>query len=377
MREQSQLAVEEADGIIFMLDKATGWTPQDQAIFTFLRRSKKPVYFAVNKIDSPKHEADVAEFYESGVEEIHSISAEHGIGIQSLLEAISNDFPDISENDVSKKDDDMISDAIVGRPNAGKSSLANQFLGKAKQIVHDEPGTTRDPVDNFCKFHGQTLRLIDTAGIRKKGRVSLLIDKYSMIAALKSIERSDVVLLVVDASQGIVEQDARIAGHIIDRGKALVLVINKWDLLEKDSKTLGKMKQEILDKMKFLEFAPMVFVSAKSGQRVPSIMEKVNEVYAQYTKRIQTSDLNKIMQTITSRHTPPANKGRKTKIFYSTQVSTRPPSFVITSNSPKSINLSYKRYVSAQFRYFFGFEGTPIRIMWRDKSTTNPFQDKK
>ncbi|MBU3917480.1 ribosome biogenesis GTPase Der, partial [bacterium] len=197
----------------------------------------------------------------------------------------------------------------------------------------------------------------------------------SMIAALKSIERSDVVLLVVDANQGVVEQDARIAGHIIDRGKALILVINKWDLLEKDDKTLSKMKEEIYDKMKFLEFVPMVFVSAKSGQRVPSILEKVNTVYEQYSKRIQTSDLNKIMQSITSRHTPPANQGKKTKIFYATQVSTRPPSFVITSNSPNSINLSYKRYITAQFRYFFGFEGTPIHIMWRDNAKNNPFKD--
>ncbi len=369
MKEQSQLAVEEADGIIFLLDKYSGWTPQDKSIYDFLRRSDKPIYFTVNKIDNPKHELEVAEFYESGSPEIFSISAEHSTGIQNLLESITLDFPEISDkNRTAEIKDDITSVAIVGRPNAGKSSLVNHFIGHNKQIVHEEPGTTRDPVDNLCQHFGETFRLIDTAGIRKKGRVSLLIDKYSMIAALKSIERSDVVLLVIDAVQGVVEQDAKIAGYILDRGKALIIVVNKWDLIEKDNKTLEKMKREIRDKLRFLDFAPMIFVSAKSGQRVTKILEEVKKVYKEYSKRIQTSDLNKVMQSITSRHTPPAKAGKATKIFYSTQVSIQPPSFVITTNSLKSINLSYRRYVISQFRYFFGFEGTPLNIIWRDKS---------
>ncbi len=369
MKEQSQLAIEEADGIIFLLDKNTGWTHQDQEIYDYLRRSEKPIYFSVNKVDNIKHEPEIAEFYESGSAQIFSISAEHGLGISSLLEAIADDFPDISAHtEKAKEEIDFVSVAIVGRPNAGKSSLANQFLGKTKQIVHDEPGTTRDPVDNFCKFHGQTFRLIDTAGIRKKSRVSLIIDKYSMIAALKSIERADVVLLLIDATQGVVEQDARIAGHILERGRSLIIIVNKWDLVEKDSNTMDKMKREVHNRMKFLDFAPILFVSAKSGQRVPTILDKVNQVFKEYSKRIQTSDLNRIVQTITARHTPPMAGRRKTKIFYSTQVSIRPPSFIITSNSPKSINLSYQRFIVGQFRYFFGFEGTPIRIFWRDKN---------
>lgn len=370
MKEQSQLAVEEADGIIFLLDKYTGWTPQDQSIYNYLRRSKKPVYFCVNKIDSPEHEQETAEFYESGCSEIFSVSAEHGLGIRTLLEQLEDDFPEIKKKE-DKKKDSITSIAIVGRPNAGKSSLVNKFLGQTKQIVHDEPGTTRDPVDNFCRYYGKTFRLIDTAGIRKKGRVSYLIDRYSMVAALKSMERSDVVLHLIDASQGVVEQDAKITGYALERGKAIILIVNKWDLIEKDDKTLDTMREEIRDKLRFLDFAPILFVSALTGQRIGKIMETVQEVYSEYTKRIQTADLNRIVQTLSERHTPPAVRGKRTKIFYATQVSTRPPTFIITTNNPKAINSSYRRYVASQFRYYFGFTGTPIRILWRDKSKKN------
>ncbi|MCP4750344.1 MAG: ribosome biogenesis GTPase Der [Proteobacteria bacterium] len=369
MKEQSQLAVEEADGIVFLLDGRSGWTPQDQGIYDYLRRSEKPLYFTINKIDGDKQEQGTAEFYESGTSEIFPVSAEHGRGVTGLLEAMARDFPEISDNSKTDDgDDSIIAVSIVGRPNAGKSSLVNHFLGKTKQIVHEKPGTTRDPVDNYCKYHGQSIRLIDTAGIRRKSRVSLVVDKYSMIAALKSIERSDVVLLTIDATEGVVEQDARIAGYIVERGKSLVLVINKWDLVIKDNQTMDTMKQEIRDKLKFVDFAPMVFVSAKTGQRIPTILEKVLQVYREYSKRVQTSDLNNILQSIVARHTPPLTGRKVTKFYYTTQVATRPPSFIITSNFPDSINLSYRRFVTSQFRYFFGFEGTPIRIFWRDKS---------
>ena len=369
MREQSQLAVEEADGIFFITEKDSGWTPQDQGIFDFLRRSQKPVYFAVNKIDSDKHEASLAEFYESGHGDIYPVSAAHGRGIQELLESVAADFPEISKaTDETDSDSAIISIAIVGRPNAGKSSLLNQFIGENKQIVHESPGTTRDPVDHIYKYHGQTFRLIDTAGIRKKSRVSLVLDKYSMVAALKSIERANIVLLVIDATEGIVEQDARIASHIIERGKALMLIVNKWDLVEKDSKTMDRAKADLQDKLSFVSFAPSLFISAKTGQRVHKIMEKVLEIQKQYQKRIQTSDLNQILQSILARHQPPSVGRKRVKLYYATQVATRPPTFIVTSNSPRLIRDSYHRFLMSQFRHFFGFEGTPIRIFWRDKN---------
>jgi len=376
MREQSQLAVEEADGIIFMTDKSSGWTPQDQGIFEYLRRSQKPVYFTVNKMDSDKHEASKAEFYESGVSEIFAISSAHGRGIKELLQAVALDFPDISDrSDDAVSDDEMMSIAIVGRPNAGKSSLVNQFIGENKQIVHESPGTTRDPVDHFYKYHGHTFRLIDTAGIRKKSRVSFVIDKYSMVAALKSIERANLVLLVIDATEGVVDQDARIASHIVERGKALILIVNKWDLIDKDSNTMKKTRESLDEKLAFVSFAPSLFVSAKTGQRIHTIMEKVLQIQDEYQKRIQTSDLNQILQSILARHQPPSVGRKRVKLFYSTQVATRPPTFIVTSNHPQSIRKSYHRFLMSQFRHFFGFEGTPIRIFWRDKNKSKLKED--
>lgn len=367
MLNQSQLAVEEADGVIFLLDKNDGWTNNDRDIYAFLRKSQKPIYFAVNKIDDHIHEAALAEFYESGVETIFPISSAHGNGISTLLERIAQDFA-ITGN-AEEEEEDIISLAVIGQPNVGKSSLVNYFLGKDKQIVHDEPGTTRDPVDSICRHHGKVFRLIDTAGIRRKSRVKNLPEKYSMVGSIKSIERSDVVLLVVDSTQGLVQQDAHIGGYIIDRGKAVVIVINKWDLIEKDSSTLVKMREEIRDKLKFLHFCPIVFVSALTGKRVPTILDTVLKVFQEYQKRIQTADVNKIVGEIISRHTPPRKGGRETKIYYSTQVSTKPPKFVLTTNAPEAINFSYHRFVENRLRHHFGFEGTPIKILWKKKDT--------
>ena len=375
MKEQSRLAVEEADGIIFLLDKYLGWTPQDQDIYNYLRRSKKPIYFTVNKIDNQKHLDEISEFYESGAERIFPISGEHNRGINTLLEAMGEDFEEIRSENEAKKADDILSIAIVGRQNAGKSSIVNHLLGETKQLVDNAPGTTRDPVDNFCKHYGQTFRLIDTAGIKRKSRVSLIIDKYSIIAAIKSIERADVVLLIIDATEVVVEQDARIAGYVLERGKSMIIVVNKWDLVKKDSKTLGRIRGKIKDQLSFVSYAPIIFVSAKTGQRVSTILEKVKTVYQQYSKRIRTADINRIVQTIVSRHTPPSRGHRKTKIFYAAQVAVCPPSFAIMTNNPDGINLSYQRVVTNQFRHYFGFTGTPIKIFWREKSKKSPIEE--
>lgn len=371
MREQAHLAIEEADGIIFFTDRTLGWTLKDSQVLDILRRSEKPLYFVVNKVDSPNHEVDLPEFYESGVEKLFAISAAHGRGVSDLLEEMAKDFPTIIEEDSNTPEKEQISIAIVGRPNAGKSSLTNALLGETKQIVDSTPGTTRDSVDSFCKYHGKKLKIIDTAGIRQKSRVSYRVDQYSMVAAIKSIERCDVVLLVIDATEGVVEQDARIAGYVLDRGKSIIIIYNKWDLVSKDNKTLEKTKQEIRDQLAFLSFAPILFISAQTGKRVSNIFDQVMETYAQYTKRIQTSDLNQILQSIILRHSPPSKGKRRTKLYYTAQVSSAPPSFIITSNNPAAINTSYQRFMNNQFRHFFGFEGTPIRIFWRDKKQSN------
>lgn len=376
MRRQSQLAVEEADGIIFLLDRIDGWTHQDEGIYDFLRQSGKPIYFTVNKVDDSLHESGSMEFYESGAAEVLFLSSSHGRGMDDLLARMADDFPEIQKEEEKDEDDSRISVAIVGRPNVGKSSITNCFLGSEKQIVHDMPGTTRDPIDNFCRFGEKEFRLIDTAGIKRKARVSQTVDKYSMIGAIKVLERADVGLLVIDATQGVVDQDARIAGYILERGRSIIIVVNKWDLVKKDNKTVKETTQLIYDKLPFLSFAPIVFVSAKTGKRIPAILEKTLEVYDQYNKRIQTSDLNRVLQVITARHTPPSKGSSRTKILYSTQVKTKPPSFIITSNHPKNINLSYQRFITNQFRHYFGFEGTPIRIFWRDKNKNDDQRSK-
>ena len=367
MVAQSKMAIEDADGIIFLLDRIDGWTNEDQEIFDMLRKTQKPVFLAVNKVDDPIHESGLGEFYESGASEIFPISSAHGRGIQTLLESIAIQLP-IKETH-EEKESDIISLGIIGQPNVGKSSLVNSFLGEEKQIVHDAPGTTRDPVDSYCRYHGQEFRLIDTAGIRRKSRVSFLPEKFSMVGSLKSIENSDVVLLVIDATQGIVQQDAHIGGYIKDRGKAAIIIVNKWDLIEKDSTTLEKMRTTIREKLKFLDYCPILFVSAMTGKRVPVILEKVKVVYGEYSKRIKTADVNKIVAEITSRHTPPRKGTKVTKFYYSNQIGTKPPRFVITTNVPEAINISYHRFVENRLRYHFGFEGTPIELIWKKKET--------
>lgn len=369
MREQSQLAVEEADAIIFVLDRTLGWNPQDREIWDYLRRSEKPVYFAVNKVDGPKHELEIVEFYESGAERLFPVSAEHGRGIIELLESIEERFPEIGNDEKEDSPEDMISVAVVGRPNAGKSSIVNRFLGEEKHIVHHEAGTTRDPIDSYYKYHGKTFKLIDTAGIRKKSRVSMLLDKYSMIASLKSVERADVALLVLDATEGVVDQDMRIARLVMERGRSLVIVVNKWDLVNKDSSTLEKMKEEILYQLKFVDFCPVLFVSALSGKRLPKVIDTVMEVHKERYKRVQTADVNRILESILIRHMPPARRGRPTKLYYASQVASAPPVFTFTSNNPDSIPDSYRRFMESQLRHYFGFSGTPVKIFWRNRDS--------
>ncbi|OGG96020.1 MAG: ribosome biogenesis GTPase Der [Candidatus Lambdaproteobacteria bacterium RIFOXYD2_FULL_50_16] len=378
MREQSRLAVEEAEIILFVLDRQSGLTEQDREIYQYLRSSQKPLYLLVNKTDGDSHEADLGEFYELGAADLFAVSGEHGRGLGDLLERLAEDHPDlIFEEDEDARPEEIMSIALLGRPNAGKSSLANAILGENRLIVHHEAGTTRDPVDQEFRFQGNNLRLIDTAGLKRKARVSQQVDHYSMVGSIRSIERCDIGLLVIDATAGVVEQDARIAGYIVERGRGLVVVVNKWDLIEKDSKTLKKMEQEIRDQLNFIDWAPILFVSALNNQRVPKLLEKALEVYEQYCKRVKTADLNRILEEVTLRHNPPGKRGRRTKIYYGTQVSIRPPSFVFHTNDPTSINQSYHRFMSNQLRQYFGFEGTPIHLFWRDRSGNKKNEDPK
>lgn len=367
MKEQSRLAVEEADLILFVMDRTSGLTEQDRDIYRFLAQASKPVYVVVNKVDGDKHELDLAEFYELGAEEVFGISAEHGRGLGDLLERLSERHPEIIEPE-DNRPEEYLSIALLGRPNAGKSSLSNAFLGENKQIVHDEPGTTRDPVDNHFRYQNRAIRLIDTAGLKRKARVGLKVDQYSMAGSIRSIERADLCLLVIDATEGVVDQDARIGGYIVERGRAVVIVVNKWDLLEKDSKTLHLFERDLHEKLDFLSFAPIVFVSALTKQRVPKILDEALKVDEQYRRRVQTADFNRVLEQVTLRHQPPGKAGKKTRLYYGAQVSTRPPSFVVHVNEPKNLGESYRRFLVNQLRHYFGFDGTPIQVFWRAKS---------
>jgi GTP-binding protein len=259
---------------------------------------------------------------------------------------------------------------VIGKPNSGKSSIVNALLGKERMIVDSVSGTTRDPVDSHCSYEGREYLLVDTAGIRRRGRVSQKIETFSIFSALKSIERADVSLLIIDAEEGITEQVMKIAGYANERKKSLLIVMNKWDLVKKDGTTLKQVEEEVYDRLGFISFAPILFVSAKTGQRVPQIFEKILSVHGQYIRRIQTSDLNTILQLIVNQHPPPSKSGRPTKVYYGNQVSVAPPTFVFMTNNPEKTNFAYERYIANQFRYHFGFEGTPLNFIWRKKKST-------
>lgn len=366
MREQTTLAIEEADVILFLMDGSEGLMPADEEIARILRKTGKTVFYVVNKIDGPKHEVRVHEFHRLGVEPVFSLSAEHGIGVGELMDAAVHCLPPSDESFAA--DDDRIRIAVIGRPNVGKSSLVNKILGYERTIVNPVPGTTRDAIDTPFELNGRRYLLIDTAGIRRKGRISLRLEKYSVVEVLKTIDRCDVALILIDAQEGVTDQDARIAGLAFERGVLCILVINKWDIIEKDEGTMGHYVRKIRDSLKFLDFAPLVFVSALSGQRVQKIFETIEVSYVQYTRRVQTADLNSIVGQITEKLPPSRHRGRPNKIFYATQSSVKPPTFVFFVREPQAIHFSYERYLANQIRDRFGFEHTPLRIVFRKKN---------
>ena len=364
MREQCELAIEEANAILFVMDGKEGLIPSDKEIADILRQQKKPVFYIVNKIDGPKDEEKVFEFYGLGVEPIYSISAEHRYGVDGLMDEVIKVLPGSTEE---KWDRDAAKVAVVGRPNVGKSSLINRLLGYKRVIVDEAPGTTRDAIDTLFERDGKRYVLIDTAGIRRKSRISLRLEKYSIVEALRTIDRSDVALLLLDSREGVTDQDARIGGFIHDKGKGCILVVNKWDLVEKDSQTMVRYEREVRENLKYLSYAPIVFISALTGQRVRNVLDVVDHVSEQTKKRIPTSPLNKYFGKWVEKSPPPLYKGRSVKLNYITQVSTAPPTFVIYANFPDGIHFSYERYLVNQMRETFSFEGVPVRFRFRKK----------
>jgi GTP-binding protein len=368
MREQTSLAIEEADVIIFLLDGKDGLTPADKEITNLLRRTGKPVFYTVNKIDGPKHENFAMEFYGLGIDRIYTISAQHGLGIAELMDEVVKVLPE--KEPVPEETEERIRIAVIGRPNTGKSSLVNKILGYERTIVNPMPGTTRDAIDTPFEMDGKRFILIDTAGIRRKSRISMNLEKYSIIEAFRTLERSDVALIMIDAEEGITEQDAKIAGLVLEKGVLCIVVVNKWDLVVKDNSTMGNYIRKIKDELKFLDFAPIVFISALTGKRVQNIFEIIDSAYAQYTKRVQTSELNKKLGEFVEENPPPRRRHRPNAVSYATQTSVKPPTFVIFVREPKAIHFSYRRYLANRIRETFGFEQTPVRIYFRKKSST-------
>jgi GTP-binding protein len=364
MREQCQLAIDEADAILFIMDGKEGLTPSDKEIADILRKLNKQVFYIVNKIDGSKHEEKALEFYRLGMEPIYSISAEHGYGVNGLMDEVIKALPGSTEK---KWDQDVTKVAVLGRPNVGKSSLVNRLLGYKRVLVDEVPGTTRDAIDTLFETDGKRYVLVDTAGIRRKSRISLRLEKYSIVEALRTIDRSDVALLLLDSKEGVTDQDARIGGFIHEKGKGCILVVNKWDLIEKDSQTMVRYEGEVREALKYLSYAPILFISALTGQRVKKVLEAVGRVSEQTKKRISTSPLNKYFRAWVEKFPPPLYKNRSVKMNYITQVSTAPPTFVIYTNIPEGIHFSYERYLLNQMREAFGFEGVPVRLLFRKK----------
>ena len=366
MREQAEIAIQNATVIVFVCDIKTGMTASDQEVANMLLRSGKPVVLAVNKMDQVGGtNPDIYEFYNLGLGDPIPVSAVHGHGTGDLLDECLQYFPEEGEEPV---DDDVIKVAVIGKPNVGKSSLVNRILGEQRVIVSDMAGTTRDAVDSFFENDKGKYLFIDTAGMRKKSKVDDRIEKFSVLRATMAIERSDVCLILIDANEGVTEQDTKVAGLAHEAGKACIIVVNKWDAIEKDDKTMDRMRQEVRRDLSYMTYAPILFISALTGQRVDRIFELINYVVDQASMRITTGMLNSVLADATQRVQPPTDKGRRLKIYYMTQVGVKPPHFVVFCNDAQLFHFSYQRYLENQIRNTFGLEGTPVRLTIRQKS---------
>jgi len=373
IRFQVLQAIENADVIILLLDGKAGISPYDRDIVEILRTTEKPVFYAVNKIDGLEQETNLYDFYSLGIKKLYPVSAEHRYGVHDFLDDLILAFPKYD----SVQTEDMIKLAVVGRPNVGKSSLINRILGEKRLLVSDIPGTTRDAIDSVCNINEKPYLLIDTAGIRRKGKVSKKIEKFSIIKALRSLDRCDVALIVMDADEGITEQDINIAGYAFERKCSCIMLLNKWDLVEKDSKTAKKYYEQLKIESKFLSFAPAITISALTGLRVPRIITYVDEVYGQYAARIKTGQLNRIMELAIKKNEPSLFRGKRLKFYYAAQVTAKPPTFVCFVNYPDAVHFSYKRYLINQIRERAGLDKTPIRLLFRQRTGRIEFGKKK
>ncbi len=367
MRRQAEVAIETCDVILFFTDGRAGMTADDQDVATMLRKSGKPVLLVVNKVDHVNMQDDIYEFYALGLGDPFPISSTNMLGLGDLLDEMVKLFPEDADN--GDEDGHTIQIAVVGRPNVGKSSLVNRILGQDRSMVSNIAGTTRDAIDTAFTRDGQRYNIIDTAGIRRKRAIEdESIERYSIVRALAAVRRCDVALIVIDAQDGVTEQDTKVAGYVHDEGKAAVIIVNKWDAIEKETNTMDAFRKQVLEDLKFMDYAPVVFISALTGQRVPKVVETVKSVYEQTSRRITTGLLNDVLADITASLQAPYISGRRLKIYYATQQSTCPPTFVLFVNDETLMHFAYQRYLENQFRKAFGFEGTPIRFILREKN---------
>ncbi|ECQ6352056.1 TPA: ribosome biogenesis GTPase Der [Listeria innocua] len=364
IRAQAEIAIDEADVIIFITNGREGVTDADEQVAKILYRSNKPIVLAINKVDNPEMRDQIYDFYSLGFGEPYPISGSHGLGLGDMLDAVRAHFPKEEEEEYP---DETVKFSLIGRPNVGKSSILNALLGEDRVIVSDIAGTTRDAIDTTYTFDGQDYVMIDTAGMRKRGKVYESTEKYSVLRAMRAIERSDVVLVVINAEEGIREQDKRIAGYAHDAGRAIIIVVNKWDAIKKDEKTINVWTEDIREQFQFLSYAPIVFVSAKTKQRLNNLFPLINQVSDNHSLRVQSSMLNDVISDAVAMNPSPMDKGKRLKIFYTTQVAVKPPTFVVFVNDPELMHFSYERFLENRIREAFPFDGTPIRVIARKR----------
>ena len=366
MRAQAQVAIDKADVVIMVVDIQSGMTSTDADVAQMLLKANKKVVLCVNKVDKPGAEPpEIYEFYNLGLGDPFGVSAVHGLGIGDLLDEVVKELKDVPEE---PEYEGAIKVALIGKPNVGKSSLVNYMLGEKRMLVSDIPGTTRDAVDSVKENKYGKFVFIDTAGLRKKSKVNENIERYSVVRSYMAVDRADVVLIMIDANEGVTEQDTKIVGFAHERGKASVIVVNKWDIVEKDDKTMNKIKEKVVEDLKYMSYAPVIFISAKTGQRVEKLYELINYVHEQHGRRVSTGVLNDVLADATTKVQPPTDKGKRLKIFYMTQPATNPPTFVAFCNDADLFHFSYQRYLENQIRQTFGLEGTPIRFIVREKN---------